>query len=252
MRKQWNRIRILLAILMLFAWGIIVYLLVNGNIPVRMDEANGSHFYWSLIILFVLVILVLIHICFQWIGRHLEYVSFLFNIVLFVSSVTLLTSLGIAYTTEEPIEKWVIPFTVLGVFAMLVCVLAQAIALRIARDKFRSKLEEVIWDIVTPDITTGQKRALIEACKRMMPIDFYPNGVASRLSDCPQTWNDIINLLTQHGVEWKDEYFSVVRGVEIPMVRWAEQAYFYFGLAGWWIGSIVMILGTVALNSKSI
>jgi hypothetical protein len=252
MLKMWSWLRIVVVIAMIGTWLGVIIPIINGWIPVRTNEADGSHFYWSLVILFVLIILVILHIFFQWIGRHLEYIAFLFTITLLVSSVTLLTSLGIATTTGEPIQTWVIPITVLGVSALIVMVLGQAIALRISRDEYRRQIENIIWDSDTQNISVEQKRALVGICKRIIPIDFYPNDLLGTFSYYPEIWNEMRSLLTQFGINWKDEYYKLVRGCDIPKIKFAENFYNYLGLMGCWVGSIIMVIGTVALNSKSI
>jgi len=207
--------------------------------------------YWSLSILAVLVILVNAHILLQQIARHLEYVSFLINIVLFVSSATLLTSLGVVIAEGEQFALWVIPVTVVGVLTLIVLLLGQAVALKSVRERYHRELERIIWSRAATVVTAVQTRTLVNAAKHIMPVDFYPNVRLALIAKYPEAWQDLAELLRQHGVDWKEENFNSVRGLAIPGAAGTAQLYYYFGWLGIWTGSLTILLGTIALGGRA-
>jgi hypothetical protein len=249
MLTQWTKKRIIIAGFLGLLELFIIFLFVRGYIPIRDGEETTSYYLWALTSIYALFLLVALHVIFQWIGRHLEYISFLFNIILFVSVVTLSISLGIATIAEEPIEAWVILVMILSVATLLVLVLVQAISLRIARDTFRNEFERIVLSSEVDNVTLQQKRSLIDVCKRLIPVDYYPGGKLSIFSDYPNLWEEIKDLVTQIGIEWDDEKFELIRGCNTPKIKRAEQAYFYSGLTGYWIGTLVIVIGNMALNN---
>jgi hypothetical protein len=85
-----------------------------------------------------------------------------------------------------------------------------------------------------------------------MPIDFRQHPWLSVNAGNPEAWQDLTTLLRQHGVEWGDEDLERVRGLNLEGAAGAEQAYFYFGLIGAWIGFSITFLGTVALGGRAV
>jgi hypothetical protein len=145
----------------------------------------------------------------------------------------------------------VTPVTVLGVLALMVLLLGQAVALKLVRERHHRELERLIWSRAATVVSAAQVRALVDAAKHIMPIDFYPNAWIGVIAKYPEAWQDLAELLRQHGVDWKDEDFNHIRGLDMPSVRGIAQIYFYFGWIGTWTGSLNILLGTVALGGHA-
>ena len=244
----WRLITLLTSLLL---WGTLACKLVTGRIAVRTNRIDSYGAYWSLAILVVLAVLVIIHILLQQIARHMEYVFFLLNIVLFVSSATVLTSLGVAFVTGEQFAPWVIPVSVLGMLTVMLCLLGQVVALKSARENYHREVERIIWSRAAAGVTAVQTRALVYAAKHMMPLDFSPHASISLIAKYPELWQDLAELLRQHGIDWKEEDFYFVRGLSTPGAKGNALSYFFFGWIGTWTGSLTILLGTIALGGQA-
>ena len=207
--------------------------------------------HWSTAFVGVAMILFGVQFLLQYIARHLDYVSLLVGIVLFVQSATILTSLAVKLAVErsiETIDEWVIPVGVFMILLLLVLVLLQVSTLRWVREKIHYELGRAISEVGSAaNLSANDIKVLSAAAKRMAPIEFYRESISSQLAGYADIWQELEELLALKGIVLRDEHWDQIRGLKSEHLRGPERFYWYTSAMVTTLGAVTVLVGAAAL-----
>ncbi|MGB6837481.1 MAG: hypothetical protein WBF66_07240 [Dehalococcoidia bacterium] len=235
-------------------WGFLVVWIATDQFSLRPGDPTAAQ--WAPLFLVMSGLLFSAQVYFQVLAHQLQYLSLLWSVVLFVQAATIETALLVGVGIDRRgVEPWVYPVIATTVVLLLVLVLAQVHSLRWARDRIHRELERVISDKSVGRLDSTQCRLLTAAAKRIVPLDFRPQGpfLGSSFSGAaryPDAWEDLEGLLSLHNIELHDNDRSFLKGMTDPLpsqLRGADAFYWYSGIAAGLVGSLAVLFGAAAL-----
>ena len=208
---------------------------------------------WSTAFVGVAIILFGAQILFQYIARHLDYLSLLVGIVLFVQSATILTSLAVKLAVEKgivekSIDEWVIAVLVGTTLVLLVLVLLQVSTLRWVRDKIHYEIGRAITEVGSAaSLNANDIKVLSAAAKGMAPIEFYTKSISTHLTGYADIWKELEELLALKGIVLNDKHWDQIRGLKSEHLRGPERFYWYTSAMVATLGAVTILVGAASL-----